>query len=267
MKNIKAILAKVYDNSELRKTSIPLFMGNPGVAKTTQIEEFAKERNAHLVTLITSQLSPMEVSGLIMPNKNARTIEYYDSELLLSLKDNSILFLDEVLNGSPLVLSAMLTLLTSRVMISGKPLPNIMIVAAANPQGAVPLSPQIKERFIYYDVKFDSFMWTEYMKEKYMITNNIANKLCNLIKNETFSSHNFHTPRSIDKAVSMIILECPTPYEATIKPILTEMLPNPLTEAVDLGEGKLLEPTEMISWLNLIKLQRKQAESNKEVLC
>jgi MoxR-like ATPase len=132
MNRIKEVLEGIYSNPELRKSIIPLFIGNPGLSKTVQIEEFAREKGVKLVTLITSQLSPMEVSGLIMPNRDTRTIEYYDSESLLSLRDGDILFLDEILNGSPIVLAAMLTLLASRTMISGKPLPDVTIIAAAN---------------------------------------------------------------------------------------------------------------------------------------
>ena len=75
-----------------------------------------------------------------------------------SLRNN---FFDELLNGNPVVLNACLTILEQRKFISGKPLPNIMIVAAANPQGMTPLTPQVKERFVWYNVSFDSKMWIE----------------------------------------------------------------------------------------------------------
>lgn len=256
MKNIKTILERVYDDPELRKTIIPLFLGNPGVSKTSQIEEFAKERNAHLITLITSQISPMEISGLIMPNKEARTIEYYDSESLLSLKDNSILFLDEILNGNPAVLNACLTLLEQRMMISGKKLPDIMIIAAANPQGMTPLTPQIKERFVWYDVKFEKDMWIEYMIKKYQITKSIGIKLSTLISKETFSHNNFYTPRSVDKAVDMIIKNTPTPYIDVILPILQETVTNKLSSPITLSKDRKLEPNEMITWIELIQLKK-----------
>lgn len=255
MKNIKTILKGIYFNPELRKTVIPLFLGNPGVSKTSQIEEFAKEHNAHLVTLITSQISPMEISGLIMPNKEKETITYFDSELMLSLKDNSILFLDEILNGSPIVLSAMLTLLTNRVMISGKPLPNIMIVAAANPQGQTPLTPAIKDRFTWYNVSFDPKMWREFMENKYNITSQIGEKLVSLIQGEQFTGNNFNTPRSIDKAVNMIIYDVPTPYEKTLLPILNEIIKNPFGDKVQLTKDRVLEKEEMITWLDLVRIK------------
>jgi len=66
MKNIKEILEKVYNSKELRKSIVPLFIGNPGLGKTVFIEQFAKERGAKLVELITSQMSPFEISGIAM---------------------------------------------------------------------------------------------------------------------------------------------------------------------------------------------------------
>ena len=51
MKKIKEILEKVYNNQELRKSVVPLFIGNPGLGKTVFIEEFAKSKNAQLVEL------------------------------------------------------------------------------------------------------------------------------------------------------------------------------------------------------------------------
>lgn len=182
---------------------------------------------------------------------------YFNFDKLENLKDGDILFFDELLNGNPIVLNACLTILEQRRFISGKPLPDILIVAAANPQGMAPLTPQIKERFIFYDVKFDESMWIEYMMNKYSITNTIGKKLANLIKNEKFENRNFFTPRSVDKAVNMLIHDVPTPYKNNIHPILLEMIKNPFEQEIDLGNDKTLAPNEMISFLDLIRLKNK----------
>lgn len=255
MKNIKNILEKVYSNEELRKTIVPLFIGNPGLGKTILIEEFAKEKGVQLVELITSQMSPFEISGIAMPDKDLKKMIYYNFDKLENLKDGDILFFDELLNGNPVVLNACLTILEQRKFISGKPLPNIMIVAAANPQGMSPLTPQIKERFVWYDVKFNSQMWVEYMQKKYFISDSIGRKLCNLISSENFTTNNFHTPRSIDKAVNMIIHDVYTPYQKTILEILSELIENKLEGDVKLSEDKKLKKNEMITWLDLIRLK------------
>ena len=258
MKKLKEILEGVYENEHLRKSIVPLFIGNPGLGKTVIINEFAKEKKANIVELITSQMSPFEISGIAMPNKTTKKMTYYNFDRLESLKDGDILFFDELLNGNPTVLAACLTILEQRKLISGKPLPDIMIVAAANPQGMTPITPQIKERFVWYDVKFDPKMWSDYMKEKYYVTTTICKKLCNLIESEKFTTNNFYTPRSVDKAVSMILSDVPTPYMDSIDPILCELVDNPFDEKVTLSKGKILEVGEKIQFKELIKLKMQQ---------
>lgn len=205
--------------------------------------------------LITSQMSPFEISGIAFPDKDSKKMEYYDFDKLENLQDGDILFFDELLNGNPVVLNACLTILEQRRFISGKPLPNIMIVAAANPQGMTPLTPQIKERFVWYDVKFDSSMWANYMFKKYGLVKPIASKLSSLINSETFTGNNFNTPRSIDKAVNMIINGIPTYYDTQIKPILETLIENKTGKTINIGDGKEIVPNQQMSWLQLIRLK------------
>lgn len=255
MHNIKKILEKVYNNEELRKSVVPLFIGNPGLGKTAIIAQFAKEKEVKLVELITSQMSPFEISGIAMPDKELKKMIYYNFDKIEDLQDGDILFFDELLNGNPVVLNACLTILEQRMMISGKPLPNIMIVAAANEQGMTPLTPQIKERFMWYSVVFNKSMWVDnYMIPKFNITSTIGDKLAELIKTEDFTGRNFMTPRSISKAVNMLINDVPVPkeYQSNVLPILSELITNTL-EDITLSSGEILKQGEMIKWIDLIK--------------
>jgi hypothetical protein len=258
MKKIQAILEGIYSNDSLRKTIVPLFIGNPGLGKTIVIQEFAKEKGVKLVELITSQMSPFEISGIAMPDKDSKRMTYFNFDKLEDLQDGDILFFDELLNGNPVVLNACLTILEQRKFISGKALPNIMIVAAANPQGMAPLTPQIKERFIWYNTVFDSKMWTDYMFKRYFLIKPIANKLVSLIQAEDFTTNNFNTPRSIDKAVNMIINGVSTPYEPIVKPILDTLIENKVKNPVKLDGDKELVENEQISWLDLIRIKLKK---------
>ena len=270
MKRIYEVLEGIYSNDSLRRTIVPLFVGNPGIGKTVIIEQFAKDKGVKHVELITSQMSPFEISGIAFPDKDSKKMEYYNFDKLENLEDGDILFFDELLNGNPVVLNACLTILEKRRFISGKPFPNIMIVAAANPQGMTPLTPQIKERFVWYDVKFDSGMWADYMFKKHGLVKSIASKLSSLINSETFTGNNFHTPRSIDKAVNMIINGVPTYYDAQLKPILETLIENKTGKTINIGEGKEIAPNQQMSWLQLVRLRSggkllSVAESEKTV--
>lgn len=256
MNEMKKILEGIYNNLELRKTIAPLFISNPGMGKTKVIEEFAKEKGVELVEIITSQILPYEVSGMAIPSHSKEMMTFYDFDKINNLKDGSILFFDELLAGQPVVLSACLTLIEQRRTISGKALPNIMIVGAANPQNQLPLPPAVKERFIWYNLKFDKASWKEYMS-KYLITDDIFELLADLVSNETFSNSNknFYTPRSVEKAIKMILEDIPTPYSTKIKPILETKIINNQENDVSLGD-EIWKKGEGISWLKLQKLMK-----------
>jgi len=255
MDNIKQILEGVYNNLELRRTIVPLFIGNPGVSKSVQIRDFAKEKGVQLVPFITSQRNPFEISGLAMPDRATKKMSFWDFDTLLKMRDGDILFFDEVFNGNPTVLNACLTILEEREMISGKKLPDIMIVAAANPQGMVPLTPQIKERFIWYKFEFPKKEWKTYMLNKYKMPETISNKLAVLINNEDFKrDSNYNSARSVDKAVGMVIYRVPTPYENELLPILNTLIENKTGQNVALSGDRILSPGESIPWINMIRL-------------
>jgi len=94
------VLEKTYSNPILRKTTVPLFMGNPGMAKTTTIKEFKESKGVNLLKITLSQRMPNEVVGMMMPNVHTGKLEVFDSYELESLKDGDILFIDEVFNGT-----------------------------------------------------------------------------------------------------------------------------------------------------------------------
>lgn len=254
MKNIREIIEKIYNNEELRETCIPLFLGNPGIGKTQIIKEFAKDVGANMIEFIASTRNPFEISGLAMPNKERNKMVYLDYDMLENLKDGDIIFFDEILNGNPAVLNACLTLLESRQTISGKRLPKVMIIAAANPQGAPPLTPQIKERFIWYNVVFSPSLFKDYMKEKYAMPLKISNALIKMINEESFDEYNYHTPRSVEKVLMMLIRDVPIPKEyQSIATILNSLVDNEIEEDIEIAPGIVLGKNEKISWLKLVK--------------
>jgi hypothetical protein len=258
---IYKVLNGIYNDSELRSSIVPLFLGDPGIGKTKIIEAFvddvnakikAKDPNAKkikLIEFIVSQKNPYEISGMAMPDQTTQKMAIWNFDAMENLQDGDIIFFDEVLNGNPVVLNACLTLLESRKMLSGQKLPDVMIVAAANPQGAVYLQPQVKERFVFYNVAFSSASLKRYMLNKdkqYFLTENIVDVLALNIKEEDFKNDgstasitcNYLTPRSVDKAINMIIKGVDTPYSTKLGATLGLLVANPLGEDIELKPTK-----------------------------
>ena len=157
---------EMIDKDGVRDQIVPCFMGCPGIGKTHEIERYAKDRGKKVVHIIASQILPSEVSGITMPDKEAGGMTVYDHVRLSSLKDGDILFFDELLQGQQQVLSACLTLIQERRLMSDKPLPDVMIVAAANPlANPNQLPAAIRDRFLFIGMEFDFVEWKQYMKD------------------------------------------------------------------------------------------------------
>ena len=199
-----------------------------------------------------SQRMPNEVVGMVMPDVTTSKLVVYDSHELNSLNDGDVLFFDEVFNGTlKQTLDAVLNLLEDRVLPSGKKLADVLIVAASNPQGLINLTPQIKERFIRYDLKFNKEEFQAILKDKYGMPKTISNHLCTLIGKEKFEHDgwNFTTPRSIEKSINQIGCDLTSPYDDVLLPFLNETLSSPMDiESLEIKKGDKVE------YLKLLKL-------------
>lgn len=196
---------EMIDKDEVRDQIVPCFMGCPGIGKTHEIERYAKDRGKKVVHIIASQILPSEVSGITMPDKEAGGMTVYDHVRLSSLKDGDILFFDELLQGQQQVLSACLTLIQERRLMSDRPLPDVMIVAAANPlANPNQLPAAIRDRFLFIGMEFDFAEWKQYMKDSQniIIEDSIQNEIDASDTNVT--GWNAQTPRTVTKLCKFI---------------------------------------------------------------
>lgn len=196
---------EMIDKDGVRDQIVPCFMGCPGIGKTHEIERYAKDRGKKVVHIIASQILPSEVSGITMPDKEAGGMTVYDHVRLSSLKDGDILFFDELLQGQQQVLSACLTLIQERRLMSDKPLPDVMIVAAANPlANPNQLPAAIRDRFLFIGMEFDFVEWKQYMKDSQDII--IEDSMRNEIDASDTSvvGWNAQTPRTVTKLCKFI---------------------------------------------------------------
>lgn len=189
---------------KLRGEVVLCLMGKPGIGKTESIERFAREHGRKVVHIIASQILPNEVSGMTMPNQESHTMDVFDHVRLGHMEDGDILFFDELLKGQTQVLNACLTLIQERRMMSGKKLPDILIVAAANPLATpAKLPPEIRQRFMFVDIKWDTDEWIKYMKGKGFMNVKSLIKMAALIEksmeDDWSRTWNILTPRTATK--------------------------------------------------------------------
>lgn len=182
----------------LRSEIVPCLVGPPGIGKTAAVERHAKAHGCgKVVKIVASRCIPSETVGMTMPDHEHRSMDIYNSMQLSSLEDGDILFLDELLEADQFVLSTLLTVIESREMADGTPLPDIQIIAATN--DTIPpeqLKGNIRQRFMFERFEVDTNQTSSYIKELtgMVLPNSVLSKLT-----DKGSDYNFLTPRSLTK--------------------------------------------------------------------
>ena len=189
-----------------RREIVPCLLGRPGIGKTQAVHQHARNVGAgKVVTIIASQILPNEVSGITMPVDSERSMEIYDHARLSSLEDGDILFFDELLEADRSVLSACLTLIESRQMMSGKMLPDVQIVAATNETlSPAQIKESIRQRFIWLPVAIDTCWFVDHISEKYNFCFKSKELLEKSMRNNLWKgelSWNTITPRTYTKLI------------------------------------------------------------------
>ena len=187
----------------VRDEIVPCLVGPVGIGKTAAVEEHCRNMGAkRVVKIVASQILPNEVSGITMPDTETKAMEIYDHYRLSSLEDGDILFFDELLEADQLVLSACLTLIESRELMSGKKLPDIQIVAATNPTvKPASLKANIRQRFVFRKFGIDYKGCRLYIKGKYGID---LGDIVDLIREDDVDSYNILSQRSLTKMARWI---------------------------------------------------------------
>lgn len=192
-------MISLLDNSwYLRGEIVPCLVGPPGIGKTAAVELHAKNHGAKVVKIIASRCIPSEIVGMTMPNNENRSMDIYNSRQLSCLGDGDILFLDELLEADQFVLSTLLTVIESREMADGTPLPDIQIIAATN--DTIPseqLRDNIKQRFMFMRFDIDSWQTYDYIKEKTGLE--LRNSVTSTISSKSGGRYNFVSPRTLTK--------------------------------------------------------------------
>lgn len=182
----------------LRGEIVPCLVGPPGIGKTAAVEQHARNHGCgKVVKIVASRCIPSETVGMTMPDHKNRSMAIYNSMQLSSLEDGDILFLDELLEADQFVLSTLLTVIESREMADGTPLPDIQIVAATN--DTIPseqLKCNIRQRFMFERFAIDQVQTHDYILERtgLDISREILSKVTCV-----GGDYNVLTPRSLTK--------------------------------------------------------------------
>lgn len=203
MSTFRDMVAAIKAASICKQSIVLCMLGPAGIGKTAAVKEAAAEMalegraTGKVVTIIASQILPNEVSGITMPVPERHAMEIFDHYRLSSLQDGDILFFDELLEADQLVLSACLTLIESRELMSGHKLPNVQIVAATNPTiQPTMLKENIRQRFVWRKFDVDPDGTRSYIKRTYGfdVGKELASKLVS-----SGNEYNILTPRSLTK--------------------------------------------------------------------
>ena len=182
----------------LRDQIVPCLVGPPGIGKTAAVELHAERHGCgKVVKIVASRCVPSETVGMTMPDHEHRSMDIYNSMQLSSLEDGDVLFLDELLEADQFVLSTLLTVIESREMADGTPLPDIQIIAATN--DTIPpeqLKGNIRQRFMFERFSVDLAQTHNYIMEKtgMDLPSSVLRRLT-----DKGGDYNFLTPRSLTK--------------------------------------------------------------------
>ena len=233
--NDKLLTSQIEDLMEAvdraRSEIVPCLMGPSGIGKTEGIEAFAKRHGRQVVHLIASQVLPTEVSGMTMPNQETHSMDVFDHSRISHMRDGDILFLDELLKGQQQVLSACLTMVQERRLMSGTPLPDVIIVAAANPLASPKMLPiEIRQRFMFVEVEFDARSWCQYMRE--LDVPSPEQMLDMLVTRHEGDDWNTLTPRTATKLMLWLKGVAGTDSEATVRRVISGMFGSDVVNAI-----------------------------------
>jgi MoxR-like ATPase len=148
----------------------PLFVGAPGVGKSSVVQAWCKENNLPFIDLRAAYLEAPDIIGFpSITVKEGRQITTHNLPDFWPTKGEGVLLLEEPNRGTTSVMNTFMQLLTDRKIHQYNLPPGWIIVAAINPENehydVNTMDAALKNRFEIYDVEYDQKSFVEYMKQ------------------------------------------------------------------------------------------------------
>ena len=124
--------------------------GPPGCGKSTVVQQAASLLGVRAHVLNVSRISPLDLEGIQMPDKNHTRLQLLLSTFWNDLQDGDIVHLDELLRGFPEVFNGLLDIITSRE-VAGYKLPKVFFIASSNT--TVTYDPALEDRLLHIPVE------------------------------------------------------------------------------------------------------------------
>jgi len=104
-------------------------IGDPGIGKTASVNKFTEQKGVFCLTALASLREPVDFLGVMMEKDGFAT--YLPLDWVKRLKDNDVLFLDEVTQCMVQVQHALMRVVLERI-VGDYSLPNIAVILACN---------------------------------------------------------------------------------------------------------------------------------------
>lgn len=124
----------------------PHIVGPPGCGKSSVAQQVADLAGVTLHTINVSRLSPLDLEGVQMPDKQHSALKMLTATFWTQLKEGDIVLFDEFLRGFPEVYNGLLDIFTSRQVGAFK-LPRVFIMAASN--SVATYDPALEDRLMH----------------------------------------------------------------------------------------------------------------------
>ena len=153
------------------RSPIPHLFGPAGCGKSSSVEMAANILNVNLHIINVSRISPLELEGVQMPDKNHKELNLLTATYWSKLKEGDIVLLDEFLRGFPEVYNGLLDIMTSR-QVGGFQLPKVFFIAASN--STVAYDAALSDRLLHLPVADPRVNKAEHNNIARMLVDNIG---------------------------------------------------------------------------------------------